>query len=924
MVYENSPAHNYAVEFDHPYHVINKTENPDVSYGTSVGGTVKYTDGTAATGLTVQMVYADGKVKETVTTDATGKFSFTYVEIGDYTIKVTDVNGNSASSKISVKRMNDTDVFVEGDVELKLEKSYSISGTVSEGNSKVTVTDENGNVIVSVTTDANGNFTIDNLPNGSYVITAETENGSVTQEITVHNGTVTDITLEIPAESATIWGYVEIEDRDKGHNRRKWIQVTLYNQDGVAVAQCKSNSQGEYRFENVPLGNYSIVAETAEMRPDKKHGFDRNHALKGYAYVTVEAVGLIQAETIVLYEENDHLATVAGKVTAQGEAQISEVILRDVFYNEIARCTTTNNGKYVFKNVRDGMYFVTAITESYGMSFAVVVVRDGKVYGNTDIFVKKSDKIKDREDKFKNDIPELKDRNEAANYRDRIAEEKRHYDALSDKEKKQLSKEYVDRLNKYLEWLSNVTYNAVTDNENEKVTVENGGLALSGDNIENKEEITFTINVTKTDGHTASTDGIKNEQDFIHHSMQDTAGEKEIKQYYEISMTKTSGDEETKITNVYKDTGAKGKFRITMDIPEEYRGYKHYNMLHVHNGEVVTLADLDDDPNTITFEVDRFSTFALTATDETLSVEGADLKFSGASLTLQDNLAINYKVKKSLFEENGYSDPYVKFVLNGKETVVSEYRVDGDKYIFDFTDIAPYQMNDTIYATLYANFGNTLNESETREYSVAEYCYNMLNKYSADAYAEFRTLLVDLLNYGAETQTYQSYRTDALVNASLTETQKAWGTAEDPTLESVMNKEYATIENPTVTWKGAGLNLRDSITLRFKLYAENIQNLTVKITTEDGEKWTIKSREFEKTEDNYYVYFDCLSAAQMSEAVYVTVYNGDVAVSNTICYSIESYAYTKQNDEDENLSKLVKAMMKYGNSACVYYELINQ
>lgn len=63
-----------------------------------------------------------------------------------------------------------------------------------------------------------------------------------------------------------------------------------------------------------------------------------------------------------------------------------------------------------------------------------------------------------------------------------------------------------------------------------------------------------------------------------------------------------------------------GKFRIILPIPEEFRGYANYTIIHVHAGEVSTLADLDDNPDTITIEVDKFSTFVLLA-DENAVVE---------------------------------------------------------------------------------------------------------------------------------------------------------------------------------------------------------------------------------------------------------------------------------------------------------------
>ncbi len=321
--------------------------------------------------------------------------------------------------------------------------------------------------------------------------------------------------------------------------------------------------------------------------------------------------------------------------------------------------------------------------------------------------------------------------------------------------------------------------------------------------------------------------------------------------------------------------------------------------------------------NYIVFETDHFSYYTLV--DESESVLSTELKFAGASLTLQDNLVINYKINKSLME-NGYSNPYIKFVFNDEEIFIKDYRILNDKYVFDFTDIAPNKMGDIIYATLYAEKNGTIYESETKEYSISSYCYNMLEQYSTEEYAEFRTLLVDLLNYGAASQNYTEYKVDDLVNVALTDKQMNWATSEIEEFTSVMDKEYEVVDNPSVTWKGASLYLQDSVEMLFKISTENIEDLKANIISESGNEWLIFSDNFKATDDGYYIYFDGLNACQMSEPVYLTIYDRETAVSNTVCYSIESYAYAKQNDSDEKLVNLIIAMMKYGNSAHAYID----
>ncbi len=294
------------------------------------------------------------------------------------------------------------------------------------------------------------------------------------------------------------------------------------------------------------------------------------------------------------------------------------------------------------------------------------------------------------------------------------------------------------------------------------------------------------------------------------------------------------------------------------------------------------------------------------------------LKISGASLTLQSSLEINYKVAKTLIDGGVYENPYIVFKLGDVEEKVTEYYPVGNYYVFDFSNISPDMMNDTITATLYANVCGVELSSETIDYSVAKYCYTVLERYTEEAYSSLRTLIVDLLKYGEKTQVYTGHNVENLVSAKLTPEQLACGTQGDPELETVFMKDYKTVENPKATWNGAGLNLMDSICLRFKLTASDISGLSVHVENSVGES-IIEASAFEEIEaGSYYVYFDELDASQLSETIYITAYEGNTPVSDTLRFSVESYAYSAQNSADTALAELVKAMMNYGSSAKAY------
>ena len=374
------------------------------------------------------------------------------------------------------------------------------------------------------------------------------------------------------------------------------------------------------------------------------------------------------------------------------------------------------------------------------------------------------------------------------------------------------------------------------------------------------------------------------------------------------------GTLDTKTITFYETAGTMADIeRIRLMVVADYTVYVDYLTYtpapHTHSYDTVVT------PPTATKE--GFTTYTCSGcgdsyVGDTVPALGiGELKFSSAALVLKDNLNVKFHVSSDLFIEDAYSAPYVVFQVGIKTQTVTEYQIVDGNYVFTCTNLAPSQLGDTITATLYATLGDEV-KSVSIEYGVATYCYNMLGK-TEDA--KLRTLLVDLLNYGAAAQTYSQYKKNDLCNADLTEEQKAWGTSEAPALSSKLNTKAAVVDNAKATWKAAALVLNNGVTMRFRFAAESTEGLTVKIVAA-GQEWTVSQFTAAEQAGQYYADFSGLSARQMREVVSVTVMEGDTAVSNTLEYSVETYAYNKQNEA--RIGDLVLAMMRYGDSAAAY------
>ena len=675
LVYEGSTALEFCQKYGMLYYVIRNTGNPDIMYGTELLGNVKYTSSKNAAEVKVELIYTDGVIKDTVYTDSEGNYSFPYVEVGRYTLRAAK-GDNTYTTSITVTRLGAFDVVMTGDTDLVLKNGFSVSGNVSEDVTKITITDTEGNIISSVIPE-DGSFSFDNISTGDYILRIENEFGTELKEITVSGGDLTDIYVEGTAQPCgTVTGYTYVENRDGTVKLRPYALIGLSRlSDRMNVASLYSDENGCFSIEGIPEGTYILSCSANEYRPTGL-GYSKVYNLRAYTIVEVTADSVCNAGAMTMLEAENDMSNIRGTVYRDGKTVEAEVILYARNGREFARYTTLSNGKYHFGYVGEGVFTIRATTADGGVGYATVVISSGNVYGDNTIEIEKNVKITNIEKAFFDEIPTCTTVAEAEAYRERVSREKAIYDSLTDSERVYLSEDYITKLEAMCTLLCGCEFTSA-----EGFTVTMNGLIATSEDIASGKAISFELSSSEIDAPAIDNDGINTYDEFVAQEILDAAENKTILKYYDISLTKTTDGTVTDITDISKETSAAGKLRITLDIPEEYRGYKHYFILHEHKGEVNVIADIDTDPNTVTVEVDKFSTFVLTATNRNVyEVPTLDTEITANNYTVTFTNAsdISHIRYASGVHESASSIRNAEDCVNLDASTIAKYTVDGN------------------------------------------------------------------------------------------------------------------------------------------------------------------------------------------------------------------------------------------------------
>ena len=367
---------------------------------------------------TVQLLDKDGAVVATTKTDANGAYSFDNLPDGTYSVRVVkdgvltdleqtgdpDSTLDNASEPITLNEANPT----KKNVDFGYVPDYFITGTIyRDGNRSgaldvgeklyegvtVQLRDKDGNVVATTTTDADGTYSFDKLPAGTYSVTVVQDGPIASLEQTGDPDATKDnasepITLnnDNPSKMDINFGYIADNSlsgtvyRDDSRNDKQdgtepgysGVTVQLLDKDGAVVGTTTTDKDGKYSFEHLPDGTYSVTVVKDGELTDTEQTEDPDATKDG------------ASEPVTLGEDNPSKDginfgyvpdySIHGLVYRDGDRSESHgtgekgyanqtVQLRDKDGKVVATATTDQDGAYSFTKLPAGDYTVTVVKD---------------------------------------------------------------------------------------------------------------------------------------------------------------------------------------------------------------------------------------------------------------------------------------------------------------------------------------------------------------------------------------------------------------------------------------------------------------------------------------------------------------------------------------------------------------------------------
>ena len=291
-------------------------------------------------------------------------------------------------------------------------------------------------------------------------------------------------------------------------------------------------------------------------------------------------------------------------------------------------------------------------------------------------------------------------------------------------------------------------------------------------------------------------------------------------------------------------------------------------------------------------------------------VKEYEARFTSATLNLEDLVEIRFKLLVS--GDADLSKLTVKYTMENSgfvEIPLQDLPKEGDRYLVKVPVVAK-RMTDEIL--IWVADENDEIVSNQISYSVETYCLSMLEKGTDQ---ELMDLCAALLNYGTYAQMYLNYHTEKLANRSLS----GYGYSTDVSSVTVpASSALVTGETEGIKAKSAALVLEAATVLRYRFTPDEGEKMENFVFTCNGVTYT----PVETTVSGVKVYQVDVPgiAAKDLDRRYPMKVTKDGAGDLQIDYGVLTYLYSKQDNSNENLAKLCRAMYQYHLMAKAYFQ----
>ena len=302
------------------------------------------------------------------------------------------------------------------------------------------------------------------------------------------------------------------------------------------------------------------------------------------------------------------------------------------------------------------------------------------------------------------------------------------------------------------------------------------------------------------------------------------------------------------------------------------------------------------------------------------------LNIKQVSITLDSDISLVYLVDPAVLER--YQNATIVYrdasgTVQGASGLSKELTktVNGKTYLYgEFTGIAAKEMTKDITATLEGTSDGGMTNCYSKAYttSVADYAKRLI---AMDGTSKvLKTLLVDLVNYGASAQTYFGYNTSDLANADFDDYQ-TYASAKH-SLTGFTNSGSSVTNSGNVKISGRTLVLENRVGIAVIVdtseYEGDVADITINVSG-TGVSDIISGQDLKPYGTNKYygVTYEILPTKMDETYTFAVQVNGEESARMT--YGISAYAYNMRNNSNTKLVALLQDIMEYGNSALNYW-----